>query len=77
MEFRDATDGLFKRVDHKDLADKLGVSVALIRQARLRTDSEAHRNAPADWRHAVVRLAEERVAHYRKLIEQVRKDRDN
>jgi hypothetical protein len=72
MDFREATDQLFNCVSHKDLADRLGVSVASIRQARLREEAEAHRNAPSDWRNAVIRLSEERVAHYRKLIEKVR-----
>ena len=35
MNFREATDGLFSRVSHEDLARALGVSVASIRQARL------------------------------------------
>jgi hypothetical protein len=72
MNFREATNGLFDRVDHQDLADRLGVSVASIRQARLRPEAGAHRAPPQDWRDAVLRLAEERVAHYRKLIEHLR-----
>jgi hypothetical protein len=72
MDFREATDGLFSRVDHEDLAKALGVSVASIRQARLKSDANAHRAPPEDWRHAVIRLAEERVWHYRRLIEALR-----
>ena len=69
MNFREATDRLFARVEHEDLAKALGVSVASIRQARLRPGASAHRAPPSDWRNAVIRLAEERVRHYRKLIE--------
>ena len=72
MEFRDATDGLFSKVDHSELADALGVSVASIRQARLKSEASAHRPPPADWQNAVIRLAEERVGHFRRLIKEVR-----
>jgi hypothetical protein len=72
MNFKNATDRLFSRIDHKDLAKALGVSVASIRQARLRPDALAHRSPPPEWENAVVRLAEERVWHFRKLIEEMR-----
>ena len=72
MDFREATDGLFAKVDHQDLARALGVSVASIRQARLKPEAQAHRTAPEDWEAAVIRLAEERAGHYRRLIEQLR-----
>ena len=72
MIFKNATDRLFSRVDHKDLAKALGVSVASIRQARLSPDALAHRSPPPDWENAVLRLAEERVLHFRKLIEDIR-----
>jgi|tagenome__1003787_1003787.scaffolds.fasta_scaffold20653457_2 hypothetical protein len=75
MDFREATDGLFDRVDHDDLAKALGVSIAAIRQARLRPEAAAHRQPPEDWENAVIRLAEERVWHYRKLIESVRQSK--
>jgi hypothetical protein len=69
MNFKEATDGLFERVVHEELAKKLGVSVATIRQARLSAEAQAYRMPPKDWENAVIRLAEERVWHYRKLIE--------
>ena len=72
MTFKKATDRLFSRVDHEDLATALGVSVASIRQARLSPDALAHRTPPPDWETAVLRLAEERVSHFRKLIEEIR-----
>ena len=72
MNFKTATDRLFSRVDHKDLAKALGVSVASIRQARLRPDALAHRSPPPDWEKALIHLAEERVWHFRKLIEEMR-----
>jgi hypothetical protein len=74
MDFKEATDGLFARVDHEELAEELGVSVATIRQARLRRDAAAYRVAPADWRRAVIRLAERRVRHYEQLVHLLRDD---
>jgi hypothetical protein len=72
MHFREATENLCVGVSHDELARALGVSVAAIRQARLRNDAKAHRRPPKEWEHAVIRLAEKQVGHYRKLIEQVR-----
>lgn len=37
--------------------------------------AKAHRNPPDNWEDAVIRLAEKRVFHYRKLIERIRTDR--
>ncbi len=72
MNFKEATDGLFDRVTHEELAESLGISVATIRQVRLASDARAHRNPPENWEDAVIRLAEKRVFHYRKLIDQIR-----
>ena len=72
MTFKRATDRLFSRVDHEDLAKALKVSVPSIRQARLGPEALAHRSPPPDWEEAVLRLAEERVLHFRKLIEEIR-----
>jgi len=71
MTFKKATDRLFSRVDHEDLAKALKVSVASIRQARLSPNALAHRSPPPDWETAVLRLAEERVLHFRELIEEI------
>lgn len=67
MDFRKATDALFSPVNHAELAKELGVSVALIRQARLSPEASAHRSPPEGWEQAVARLAEARVARYRQL----------
>jgi hypothetical protein len=74
MDFRQATDGLCAKVDHEDVARVLGVSLQAIRQARLRPGGNAHRSPPPGWRDAVIRLAEEKVAHYRRLIEKLQAD---
>lgn len=73
MDFKEATDGLFNRIDHAEMAKALGVSVASIRQARLGKSATARRNPPDRWREVAIRLAEERVWHYRRLIEAIRK----
>jgi hypothetical protein len=72
MTFKKTTDRLFSRVDHEELAKALEVSVASIRQARLSPDALAHRSPPPDWETAVLRLAEERVKYFQKLVEELR-----
>jgi hypothetical protein len=72
MEFRQATDDLFEKLDHETLAKALGVSVAAIRQARLKPDANAHRAPPRNWEKTVISLAEQRVRHYRQLIDNLR-----
>lgn len=74
MDFREATDRLCRKVDHQDIAEALGVSLQSIRQARLPEATTARRDPPKDWRRAVIRLAEERVWHYRRLVESLRVD---
>src|SRR5690349_16050395 len=68
MNFKAATDALFGRVTHEDLAHQLGASVPSIRQARLDNDAHAHRTPPEGWEQAVKALAEGRVRHYQRLI---------
>lgn len=72
MDFKEATDALFDRVDHEELANTLGVSIASIRQARLGPNAVARRSPPSGWREAVIRLAERRIMKCRKLIEELR-----
>ncbi len=72
MNFREAVDALCMPIDHKDVAEALGVSVQTVRQARMKDDSSAFRAPPKDWKSAIIRLAEKRVWHYRQLIDKVR-----
>jgi hypothetical protein len=72
MNFKEATDGLFDRISHEELAEALGVSVASIRQARLPEAAKAYRHPPAGWQDKVIRMSERRVMHYRQLIDRVR-----
>jgi hypothetical protein len=68
MTFNKATDALFDRVTHEDLAKALGASVPSIRQARLSDDSQAHRTPPEGWERAVRALAEGRIKHFQRLL---------
>ena len=72
MDFKEALDGLCARVDHEDVARALGVSTQAVRQARLGPDAKARRHPPENWRQPAIRMAEERVWHFRQLIEELR-----
>lgn len=61
MDFKQATDLIFRCVSHAELAERIGCSVAAIRQARLRPDAAGYRSPPAGWEKAVSELAEERA----------------
>ena len=73
MKFREAVDSLCSALTHEDVAKALGVSVQSIRQARMNEDSKSFRAAPKNWERALIRLAENRVSYYRRLIERLRK----
>jgi hypothetical protein len=68
MNFKTATDALFERISHEELAAQIGVSIPAIRQARLEVSAKAHRPAPRGWEKAVVELAENRIRQYHELI---------
>jgi len=73
MDFKEATDGLFDRISHEELADALGVSVASVRQARLNRNANAYREPPPGWERAILRLLEQRINRYRKLAEWIKR----
>ena len=64
-------------LNHQDVAKALGVSVQTVRQARLKEDLDGLRAPPKNWERAVIRLAEARLSHYRKLIEKLKKRTEN
>jgi hypothetical protein len=68
MNFKNATDGLFQHIRHVELAETLNVSVAAIRQARLKRTAKAYREPPGNWRKAIIKLAQERISRLQKLI---------
>jgi hypothetical protein len=71
MDFKEATDALFDRISHEELAESLGVSVAAIRQARLSSAAMAYRQPPPNWEKSVIRLAQKRAVHYKLLVEKI------
>ena len=71
MDFKQASDRLFDRISHEALANALDISVASVRQSRLGRSASAYRAPPKHWRRAVLQLAEERIAHYQRLIEEL------
>jgi hypothetical protein len=68
MDFKEATDELCESLSHDALAKALGVSVATIRQARLRTGAKARRSPPEKWEDTVIQLAGSQIQRYRHLI---------
>ena len=70
MDFREATNVIFARIGHDELAAALSVSVAAIRQARLRPDAAAHRSAPQGWEKAAAGLASARIEELQRLLQQ-------
>lgn len=72
MNFKKATDDLFDRIRHAELANALNVSVAAVRQARLNRTAKAYRAPPKDWEKAVVLLAQERISRFHKLISRLK-----
>jgi hypothetical protein len=74
MNFKEATDTITNSLGHSDLADALGVSVASIRQARLKPSAKAYRAPPKNWPLVIIRLAEQQIMRTRELIEATRKE---
>ena len=74
MNFREALDALSDPLDHKKVAEALGVSLQAVRQARMAEQSSAFRAPPKHWKEVAIRLAERRIMHYRQLIDRIRKE---
>jgi hypothetical protein len=72
MNFKKTTDELLVHPTLEDLADTLGVSLQLIRQARANKVSTAYRTPPQGWEQAALRLAEKSAARYQRLAEKLR-----
>ena len=75
-DFREATDVLLLPISHDDLAARFGVSVGAFRQARLSEDAQAHRSPPKRWEDVLVEMAEDRAAHYLRLADAMRAQRE-
>jgi hypothetical protein len=72
-EFREATDRLIGSVTLADLAQELGVSHGLVRQARLRSVASSYRVPPVGWEQAVANLASKRGAELLSLANEMEK----
>jgi hypothetical protein len=68
INFREATDQLFKVVSHEELAETLGCSVASIRQARRDEGTISYRSPPKGWEKGILKLAEQRLDHFKRLV---------
>lgn len=73
MDFKEASSRLTSGHTLADIADATGMSEATVRRARLDPSSSAHRSPPADWKQAIIRLAEARIAQLTDLITQLRR----
>lgn len=71
MDFTEATDRLTKGLTLSDLANELGASYGLIRQARMDPHSRSYRRPPDGWESAVARLAGERANELMRLKEEL------
>jgi len=69
--FKRATDRLIGTVSLADLAEELGVSHGLLRQARLSTSASSYRSPPPGWEKAVAKLARERGGALLKLADEM------
>lgn len=71
MDFKSATDRLTACLSHVDIAEAAGVSVQLIRQARVEPGNPSYRNPPDGWQKVVARLARQRAKELRALADDV------
>ena len=71
MNFKTATDLLGQAITHHELADKLGVHVQRIRQARLDPNADGYRKPPEAWASAVIELARNRGGELAKLADEL------
>lgn len=69
--FRAVTDRLLRGITLADLAQDLGVSHGLLRQARLDPTSSSYRSPPNGWLQGAVRLARERAKELSKLADEL------
>ena len=71
MDFKNATDRLTACLSHADIAKAAGVSVQLIRQARVDPANPSYRNPPDGWQKVVAQLARQRAKELKALASDV------
>jgi hypothetical protein len=67
MDFKAASAELKRCTTDQEIADAAGVSLQLIRQAKLPPDNPSRRDPPANWRKVLSDLARTRAADLQKL----------
>jgi|HubBroStandDraft_5_1064220.scaffolds.fasta_scaffold02831_7 hypothetical protein len=71
-KFRESTDELLNGIPDDEIAEALGCSVALVRQARLREGAKARRSPPAGWEIVCAKLAEQKAMRLNRLAAKLR-----
>lgn len=75
MQFKGATDRLLEAgVTLPELAEEIGCSAGLLRQARLDPDASSYRSPPDGWREAAARVARRRGGDLCELAEDLEGD---
>ena len=74
VDYREAVDAVAQRLTHEELAKRLGVSVATLRQAKLPDDANAYRNPPKGWDRVLIQVAEERARYFADLAARLRSE---
>jgi hypothetical protein len=72
MEFKEASSRLTDGHTLADIAAETGMSEATVRRARLEPSSPAYRSPPPNWKEAITRLAEQRIAQLNDLLTRLR-----
>ena len=72
MDFKKATDELFRPISHEEVAKALDCSVATLRQARLSESANAHRSPPGNWEAKVAKVAYVRADQLRRLADRLK-----
>ena len=71
MNFNEASDRLAAAKILKDIAGEAGVSLGLVRQARLDPATSSYRSPPPGWEQAIAKLARERAGELVTLAEEL------
>lgn len=71
MNFKQATDALLESVTLEDLAERMGVSIQTIRQARASQSTASHRPPPKGWELAIEQLAQRGATRLSRLAERL------
>jgi hypothetical protein len=71
LNYKAATDELFRRIKAEDLADAAGVSVASINKARMDPAKDQYQQPPEGWHEGAIVVATRRIAAFKELIKDI------